>query len=99
MYNIIKTITLFFRYNFLYCFRLICLIIGVNKMLTKEQKIEMFKSDLKENEDLKKENEDLKNRLKKINDILKSDFIIRIFNRNKINVVLKTIFDIVEEGK
>jgi cell division septum initiation protein DivIVA len=68
-------------------------------MLTKEQKIEMFKSDLKENEDLKKENEDLKNRLKKINDILKSDFIIRIFNRNKINVVLKTIFDIVEEGK
>ena len=67
-------------------------------MLTLEQKIEMFKSDLKENEDLKKENEDLKNKLKKINDILKSDFIIQIFNRNKIDVVLKTIFDIVEEG-
>jgi cell division septum initiation protein DivIVA len=65
-------------------------------MITLEQKIEMFKSDLKENEDLKKENEDLKNRLKKINDILNSRFIIGIFNRNKINVVSKTIFDIIE---
>ena len=40
-------------------------------MITLEQKIEMFKSDLKENEDLKKENVDLKYKLERINDILK----------------------------
>ena len=72
--------------------------IGINKMITLEQKIEMFKSDLKENEDLKKENVDLKYKLERINDILKSRFIIRMFHKNDIDIILNTIFDIVEEG-
>ena len=67
-------------------------------MITLEQKIEMFKSDLKENEDLKKENVDLKYKLERINDILKSRFIIRMFHKNDIDIILNTIFDIVEEG-
>jgi thymidine kinase len=56
-----------------------------------KNKIEMFKSDLKENEDLKEENEDLKNKLEKINNTLNASFIvidkIQTFEKNQLEII------------